>query len=118
MVGRANEGDRSSIRSTTRTPSRNRASRVPERCGCEKRPVLRWSRTDTHPNKPFFGCPNYNVNVVKDVAAYNNEEVSVSLALRIGNLEVELRTQEYIIQMLELLIFFLLVVVLVVMEKI
>ncbi|RYQ92127.1 hypothetical protein Ahy_B09g098271 [Arachis hypogaea] len=146
MVGRANEGDGSSIRSTTRTPSRSRASRVPDRCGCGKRPVLRWSGTDAHSDKPFFGCPNYNVSlslrdvvscsgkrwcgffrwadVVEDdngnfeeAAAYNNEEISVSVAVRIGNLEAELRIQKYVIQMLALLIFFLLVVVVVVIVK-
>ncbi|RYR34664.1 uncharacterized protein LOC127742889 [Arachis duranensis] len=138
MVGRANEGEGSSIRSTTRTPSRsrNKASRVPDRCGCGKRPVLRWSGTDAHPDKPFFGCPNYNcsgkrwcgffrwADVVEDengnfeeAAAYNNEEISLSVAVRIGNLEAELRSQKYVIQMLGLLNLFLLVVVVVVIVK-
>ncbi|RYQ87732.1 hypothetical protein Ahy_B09g095268 [Arachis hypogaea] len=40
--------------------SRTRPSRVPERCGCGCRPVLRWSKTNTNPDKPFFCCPNYN----------------------------------------------------------
>ncbi|RYQ85824.1 hypothetical protein Ahy_B10g105442 [Arachis hypogaea] len=114
------------MQSTTRRPSQSRGTRVPERCGCGKRPVLRWSGTETHPNKPFFECPNYNADIVEDdkgnledTTAYNNEEVSVSLALRIDNLEAELRTQKYIIQMLGLLFFFsLLVIVLVVMVKI
>ncbi|RYR02032.1 hypothetical protein Ahy_B06g080880 [Arachis hypogaea] len=122
MVGRANEGDWSFIRSTTRTSSRSRASRVPERCGCRKRPVLRWSGTDTHPNKSFFGCSNYNVSVVEDdngklksATAYNNEEVSVSFALRIGNLEAELRTHKIYNTNVRIAAFFsLLVVVLVV----
>ncbi|RYR33451.1 hypothetical protein Ahy_A10g048036 [Arachis hypogaea] len=102
MVGRANEGDGSSIRSTTRMPSRSRASRVSDRCGCGKRPVLRWSGTDIHPDKPFFGCLNYNnsgkrwceffrwANVVEydngnfeEAGAYNNEEISVSVAVRL-----------------------------------
>ncbi|RYR65101.1 hypothetical protein Ahy_A03g011093 [Arachis hypogaea] len=122
MIGRANEGDGSSIRSTTRTPSRSRASRVLDRCGCGKRPVLRWSGTDAHPDKPFFECPNYNcsgkrwceffrwTNIVEDdndnfeeTAAYKNEEISVSVAVRIGNLEAELRSQKYVIQILEFL---------------
>ncbi|RYR47021.1 hypothetical protein Ahy_A07g032923 [Arachis hypogaea] len=30
-------------------------------CGCGTRPVLRWSGTDSNPERPFFGCPNYNV---------------------------------------------------------
>ncbi|RYR76971.1 hypothetical protein Ahy_A01g001464 [Arachis hypogaea] len=44
----------------TRTQSRSRKFGVPEWCGCGCRPVLRWSGTDSNPNKPFFGCPNYN----------------------------------------------------------
>ncbi|RYR28538.1 hypothetical protein Ahy_B01g052683 [Arachis hypogaea] len=134
MVGRADEGEGSSMRSTTRRPSQSKGTQVPEWCGCGKRPMLRWSRTEIHPNKSFFGCPNYNssgrrwcgffrwTDIVEDdkgnledTVAYNNEEVSVGLALRIGNLEAELRTQKYMIQMLGLLFFSLLVVVLVVM---
>ncbi|RYR60971.1 hypothetical protein Ahy_A04g018063 [Arachis hypogaea] len=107
MVGHANEGDGSSIRSTTRTPSHSRASRVPERCGCGKRPVLRWSGTDTHPDKPFFGhvVEDDNDNF-EEAVAYNNEEMNVSPALRIGNLEAELRSQKYVIQMLGLLLLY------------
>ncbi|QHO31741.1 Zinc finger GRF-type protein [Arachis hypogaea] len=37
---------------------------VSEWCGCGCRPILRWSRTKTHPNKLFFGCPNYNLSAL------------------------------------------------------
>ncbi|QHO08241.1 Zinc finger GRF-type protein [Arachis hypogaea] len=31
-------------------------------CGCGMRPVLRWSGIETNPERPFFGCPNYNTS--------------------------------------------------------
>ncbi|QHO20094.1 Zinc finger GRF-type protein [Arachis hypogaea] len=45
----------------TRTPTKSRRPGPPEWCGCGCRPVLRWSGTESNPNKPFYGCPNYNV---------------------------------------------------------
>ncbi|RYR28061.1 hypothetical protein Ahy_B01g052161 [Arachis hypogaea] len=65
MFGGEGQASGSSIRSTSngyraKTQNRSRATRVPEWCGCGCRSVLWWSGTHSHPNKPFFGCPNYN----------------------------------------------------------
>ncbi|RYR61074.1 hypothetical protein Ahy_A04g018182 [Arachis hypogaea] len=57
-------GSQSSMWSNTRSSSQSRASGVPQWCGCGCYPVLRWSTTEANPNKPFFGCPNYNINGV------------------------------------------------------
>ncbi|MED6211152.1 hypothetical protein PIB30_070892 [Stylosanthes scabra] len=62
MNGCGSQLPRSSMRSTTRTPIRSRATRVSEWGGCGCRPVLRWSGTESNPNKPFYGCPNYNTS--------------------------------------------------------
>ncbi|RYR61786.1 hypothetical protein Ahy_A04g018996 [Arachis hypogaea] len=62
MIGCASQGQGSSTRSTTRRRSQTRSSRVLERCGCDCRPVLRWSGINTNPDNPFFGYPNYNVS--------------------------------------------------------
>ncbi|QHO54433.1 Zinc finger GRF-type protein [Arachis hypogaea] len=43
-----------------RRMNRNKESCLLEWCGCGSRPVLRWSRTDSNPGRPFMGCPNYN----------------------------------------------------------
>ncbi|RYR36415.1 hypothetical protein Ahy_A09g041372 [Arachis hypogaea] len=65
MFGGEGQASGSSIRSTSngyraKTQNRSKVTRVPEWCGCGCRPVLRWSGTYSNPNKPFFGCPNYN----------------------------------------------------------
>ncbi|RYR64146.1 hypothetical protein Ahy_A03g010281 isoform A [Arachis hypogaea] len=52
----------SSTENWTRSTMRSRHGRVWEWCGCGCRPMLRWSVTETHPNKSFFGCSNYNVS--------------------------------------------------------
>ncbi|RYR12788.1 hypothetical protein Ahy_B04g070146 isoform A [Arachis hypogaea] len=52
----------SSTENWRRSTTRSRQGRVPDWCGCGCRPVLRWSGTETHPNKPFFSCPNYNTS--------------------------------------------------------
>ncbi|MED6116732.1 hypothetical protein PIB30_102913, partial [Stylosanthes scabra] len=46
--------------SWARSPGRSRGGKVPQWCGCGMRPVLRWSGTDLNPDRPFYGCPNYN----------------------------------------------------------
>ncbi|RYR04807.1 hypothetical protein Ahy_B06g084583 [Arachis hypogaea] len=48
--------NRRSFGSIMRRMTRNRDSRLPELCGCGSRP----SRTDSNPERPFIGCPNYN----------------------------------------------------------
>ncbi|RYR54798.1 hypothetical protein Ahy_A06g030072 [Arachis hypogaea] len=55
-----------SFGSIMRRMNRNREARLPEWCACGSRPVLRWSGTDSNPERPFLSCPNYNV---KDVIA-------------------------------------------------
>ncbi|RYR51336.1 hypothetical protein Ahy_A06g026355 [Arachis hypogaea] len=99
MIGCRSQGQGSSTRSTTRSRSWTRLSRVPERCECGCRPVLRWSGTNTNPDKPFFGCPNYNADDVEeeeehkgrvDATVVDNEQVRVNLAWRIGKLEAEM----------------------------
>ncbi|MED6135581.1 hypothetical protein PIB30_047844 [Stylosanthes scabra] len=46
--------------SWVKTPSRGRVTKVPQWCGCGLRPVLRWSGTEQNPDRPFYGCANYN----------------------------------------------------------
>ncbi|RYR57286.1 hypothetical protein Ahy_A05g023011 [Arachis hypogaea] len=110
MIGCRSQGQGSSTRSTTRSRSRTRPSRVPERCGCGCRPVLRWSGTNTNLDKSFFGCPNYNTKGKTwcefflwaddveeeekqkgrvDATVVDNEQVIVNLGWRIGKLEAE-----------------------------
>ncbi|MED6202531.1 hypothetical protein PIB30_106566, partial [Stylosanthes scabra] len=67
MQGNNSQGSRCSSRSRShsswvRTSSRGRVSKVPQWCGCGLRPVLRWSGTEQNPDRPFYGCPNYNVS--------------------------------------------------------
>ncbi|MED6179618.1 hypothetical protein PIB30_002443 [Stylosanthes scabra] len=45
--------------SWVRTSSGDKGSKVPPWCGL--RPVLRWSSTEQNPDKPFYGCPKYNM---------------------------------------------------------
>ncbi|MED6174956.1 hypothetical protein PIB30_073915 [Stylosanthes scabra] len=47
--------------SLAKTPNRARSGKVSQWCGCGMRPVLRWSGTESNPERPFFGCPNYNL---------------------------------------------------------
>ncbi|RYQ97277.1 hypothetical protein Ahy_B08g093310 [Arachis hypogaea] len=138
MIGCPSQGQGSSTRLTTRTRSWTRPSRVPKHCGCGCRPVLRWSKTNTNPDKPFFGCPNYNTRGKTwcefflwaddveeeeehegrvDATAVDNEQVRVNLAWRIGKLEAEVRTQKCMIQFLGIVVLFIVVVVLVMTLK-
>ncbi|RYR40503.1 hypothetical protein Ahy_A09g046260 [Arachis hypogaea] len=100
------------MRSNSRSSSRSRASGIPQWCGCGCRPVLCWSTTKANPNKPFFGCPNYNINgkrwcglfVWADIgeedlrgrvmSTVDGDQVRVDLAWRIGKIEAEVRTQK------------------------
>ncbi|RYR65094.1 hypothetical protein Ahy_A03g011085 [Arachis hypogaea] len=66
MVGGGSTAARNSIRSRSSSnwatsQSRNRSVRVSEWCGYGYRLVLRWSGTESNPNKPFFRCLNYNI---------------------------------------------------------
>ncbi|RYR69752.1 hypothetical protein Ahy_A03g016303 [Arachis hypogaea] len=51
-------------RSCGRRTTRSSQERVPDRCGCGSRPVLKWSGTEANPGRPFYGCPNYNLQSV------------------------------------------------------
>ncbi|MED6124538.1 hypothetical protein PIB30_059820 [Stylosanthes scabra] len=55
--------------SWVRTSSRGRVSKVLQWCGCGLRPVLRWSGTEQNPDRPFYGCPNYNNMLMTDLWA-------------------------------------------------
>ncbi|XP_015938511.1 uncharacterized protein LOC107464119 [Arachis duranensis] len=106
----------------TRTQSRSRRSGVPEWCGCGCRPVLRWSGTDSNPNKPFFGCPNYNTSgkrwcglfvwpdteqdepVEKPESYGDNHEVKMNFDWRLGRLEKDVRNQKLVNQLLVLVV--------------
>ncbi|RYR54366.1 hypothetical protein Ahy_A06g029628 [Arachis hypogaea] len=112
------------MQSNTRIFSRSRASSIPQWCGCGCRPVLWWSTTESNPNKPFFGCPNYNVNgkrwcglfVWADnekedvggrvISTEDSDQVRVNLVWRIGKLEAKVRTQKLYILFLALFIVF------------
>ncbi|RYR33911.1 hypothetical protein Ahy_A10g048583 [Arachis hypogaea] len=136
MIGCASQGQGSSTRSTTRMWSQTRPSRVPKRCGCGCRPVLRWSGTTTNPDKPFLvvqitmsktwcGFFLWTDDVEEeeehegrvDATAVDNEQVRVNLAWRIGKLEAEVRTQKSMIQFLGIVVFFTVVVVLIMTLK-
>ncbi|RYR10459.1 hypothetical protein Ahy_B04g072119 [Arachis hypogaea] len=113
----------------TRTQSRSRRSGVPEWCGCGCRPVLRWSGTDSNPNKPFFGCPNYNTSgkrwcglfvwadtgqdepVEKPESYGDNHEVKMNFDWRLGRLEEDVRNQKLVNQLLVLVVSVLIVLI-------
>ncbi|RYR38600.1 hypothetical protein Ahy_A09g043670 [Arachis hypogaea] len=97
MFGGEGQVSGSSLRSTSngyraKTQNHSRATRVLEWCGCGCRPVLRWSGTNSNLNKPFFGCPNHNVNYVGQEAVptkseslnYNDEQKMTEGALNPG----------------------------------
>ncbi|RYR34282.1 hypothetical protein Ahy_A10g049057 isoform B [Arachis hypogaea] len=112
------------MRSNSWSSSRSRASGVPQWCGCGCRPVLRGSTIEANPNKPFFGCPNYNVNgkrwcglfVWADIgeedlrgrvmSTMDGDQIRVDLAWRIGKIEAEVRTQKMYILSLALFVVF------------
>ncbi|RYR37541.1 hypothetical protein Ahy_A09g042417 [Arachis hypogaea] len=95
------------MRSNTRSSSGSKASGVPQWYGCGCRPTLRWSTTEANPNKPFFGCPNYNINGKrwcglfvwadigeedlreKVISTVDGDQVRVDLAWKIGKIEAE-----------------------------
>ncbi|MED6219918.1 hypothetical protein PIB30_040294 [Stylosanthes scabra] len=60
MLGSNNSCSRCSHGSFTRSLNRSISGKVPQWCGCGMRPILCWSGTDANPERPFFGCPNYN----------------------------------------------------------
>ncbi|MED6113852.1 hypothetical protein PIB30_074713 [Stylosanthes scabra] len=125
MNGCGSQAPGSSLRSTTRTPNRSRANRMPDWCGCGCRPVLRWSGTESNPNKPFFGCPNYNNSgkrwcglfvwadlggeemIGREDPIIETDMGKLNLAWRIGKLETEMRTQKLYMSVLMVVVTFL-----------
>ncbi|QHO39010.1 Zinc finger GRF-type protein [Arachis hypogaea] len=115
---------------------RARRSAVPEWCGCGCRPVLRWSGTESHPNKPFFGCPNYNTSgknwcglfvwadSVKDEVPLKSDEedehggMKMNIAWKVGKLEADVRNVKLMVQVLGLGVFVLVVFVLMLLLKV
>ncbi|RYR11855.1 hypothetical protein Ahy_B04g069370 [Arachis hypogaea] len=50
----------SSSQDSVKNAHRDRSGKVPHWCGCGLRPILRWSGTDSNPERSFYGCSNYN----------------------------------------------------------
>ncbi|XP_020961087.1 uncharacterized protein LOC110263693 [Arachis ipaensis] len=132
MIGGGSTGGGSSVRSPSswnrsRTQTKSRRSAPPEWCGCGCRPVLRWSGTDSNPNKPFYGCPNYNTSgkrwcglfvwadsvnekqVDKSESCGDDYEVKMNFDWRLRRLEEDVHMQKVIIQLLVLAVFVLIV---------
>ncbi|RYR12790.1 hypothetical protein Ahy_B04g070146 isoform B [Arachis hypogaea] len=106
----------SSTENWRRSTTRSRQGRVPDWCGCGCRPVLRWSGTETHPNKPFFSCPNYNVSKggktwrglfvwadcvqeelpERAVSGDDDGDRKMNFAWRIGKMEANIRNLKFI----------------------
>ncbi|RYR29323.1 hypothetical protein Ahy_B01g053693 [Arachis hypogaea] len=123
MIGGGSTGGGSSVRSPSswnrsRTQTKNRRSAPPEWCGCGCRPVLRWSGTDSNPNKPFYGCPNYNTSgkrwcglfvwadSVNEKQVEKSEscgdEVKINVDWRLRRLEEDVQMQKVMTQFLVL----------------
>ncbi|MED6134498.1 hypothetical protein PIB30_037548 [Stylosanthes scabra] len=78
--------------------SSGRGSKVPQWCGCGLRPVLWWSGTEQNPDRPFYGCPNYNADGEEDESTAwrahrdtKSDQVKINLGFRVSNLEAEIR---------------------------
>ncbi|RYR28212.1 hypothetical protein Ahy_B01g052330 [Arachis hypogaea] len=101
----------SSVRSPSswnrsRTQTKSKRSALPEWCGCGCRPVLRWSSTDSNPNKPFYGCHNNNVDSVNEEQVEKSEscgdEVKINVDWRLRRLEEDVQMQKVMTQLLVL----------------
>ncbi|RYQ88094.1 hypothetical protein Ahy_B09g095501 isoform B [Arachis hypogaea] len=103
---------------------RSRHSAIPEWCGCGCRSVLRWSGTESHPNKPFFGCPNYNADSVQDEVPLKSDEedehggMKMNIAWKVEKLEADVRNVKLMVQVLGLGVFVLFVFVLMLLLKV
>ncbi|QHO37529.1 Zinc finger GRF-type protein [Arachis hypogaea] len=65
MFGSSSQGSGCSNRTRShggwvKNAHRDRGGKVPHWCNCGLRPILRWSGMDSNPERPFYGCPNYN----------------------------------------------------------
>ncbi|RYR68596.1 hypothetical protein Ahy_A03g015073 [Arachis hypogaea] len=111
MMGGGSTVGGSSVRSPSswnrsRTQTKSRRLVPPEWCGCGCRPVLRWSGTDSNLNKPFYGCPNYNVDSVNEEQVEKSEscgdEVKINVDWRLRRLEEDVQMQKVMTQLLVL----------------
>ncbi|RYQ80831.1 hypothetical protein Ahy_Scaffold1g106968 isoform B [Arachis hypogaea] len=108
----------------TRNNVRSKHGPVPEWCGCGCRPVLMWSGTETHPNKSFFRCSNYNVDSVQDEVPMKSDEenkkgeMKMNIAWRVGKLKADVKNIKVMIQVLGLGIFIVFVFVLMLVLKV
>ncbi|RYR57144.1 hypothetical protein Ahy_A05g022885 [Arachis hypogaea] len=102
-----------------KSTTRSRQGWVPDWCGCGCRPMLRWSGTETHPNKPFFGCPNYNTSgktwcelfiwtdgvqeelSERAVSGDDDGDRKMNFAWRMGKIEIDIRNLKFITHVLE-----------------
>ncbi|MED6190047.1 hypothetical protein PIB30_101911 [Stylosanthes scabra] len=137
MLGSSSVVSRSSSRSRShgslaRSQNRARYGKAPHWCGCDMRPVLRWSGTEANPDRPFLGCPNYNTAGKKwcgffvwaDVEEeecmpgkneeqYGSEFMKKNLTCRISNVEDEIRKLKRWIAVLTILVIGLIFVIVV-----
>ncbi|RYQ95215.1 hypothetical protein Ahy_B08g090276 [Arachis hypogaea] len=65
MLGSSSQGSGSSSRarshgSWVKNAHRDKSEKVLHWCGCRLRPIFRWFGTDSNPERPFYGCSNYN----------------------------------------------------------
>ncbi|RYR31368.1 hypothetical protein Ahy_B01g056184 isoform A [Arachis hypogaea] len=87
----------------------DRGGKVPHWCGCGLRPILWWSGTDSNPERPFYGCSNYNVSwlnycklittdveeeeaiVGRNESSVSEDHWKISLGWKISAVEAEIR---------------------------
>ncbi|RYR55859.1 hypothetical protein Ahy_A05g021713 [Arachis hypogaea] len=72
---------------------------VRNECGYGSQPVLKWSGTEANPGRPFYGCPNYNVDKLADEEEESDRgnygfemvEWRMKFAWKLGKLECEIK---------------------------
>ncbi|QHO10826.1 Zinc finger GRF-type protein [Arachis hypogaea] len=122
MIGGGSTACGSSVRSPSswnrmRTPTKSRRLGPPEWFGYGCRPVLRWFGIESNPNKPFYGCPNYNSSgkrwcrlfvwadsgneeqVDKPKSCGDDYEVKMNFNWRLQRLEEDVHMQKVITQL-------------------
>ncbi|RYQ96576.1 hypothetical protein Ahy_B08g092375 [Arachis hypogaea] len=122
MMGGGSTAGGSSVHSPsswnrTRTPSKSIRLGLPKWCSCGYWPILRWSGTDSNPNKPFYDSPNYNADsendehVDKSESSGDDYQVKVNFDWRLWRLEEDVRMQKVITQLLVLVVSVLIVLI-------
>ncbi|RYR05423.1 hypothetical protein Ahy_B06g085288 [Arachis hypogaea] len=136
----SSSSNRRSERSCGRRTTRRSQERVPDRCGCGSRPVLKWSGTEANPGRPFYGCPNYNLQSVgkrwcglfmwadkladedeeSDRGSYGfeMEEWRMKFAWKLGKLECEVKALKVAFCLLLVVVTVIVIVVLCSMEAV